>query len=283
MSRTVMRDVYSGKMLHKASSYVSMALIFAPLVAPLLGGVLTHQFGWRGNFVFLLIFGLLVLAYQFFFFKETNPHVGELRTNFKTLLHDHWYIISSKVFLGNMLCLLVTFSGVSVFEASAGVIFSELLHYKPWEISVLFVLPLPAYLLGAYLSGRLGNRHELPGIIKLGSILLLSSSLVMFCIAITGAVSAWIVLVPVSVYLLGGGILFPAATTGALEPFPRRAGTAGAILGGFQNLGAGLFTALSAAIPQKNILPLSSILLVLSIVVVVAYIFLIRNSLGARP
>ena len=39
MARTVMRDLYSGIKLHSANSVMAIALIFAPLVAPLLTSV----------------------------------------------------------------------------------------------------------------------------------------------------------------------------------------------------------------------------------------------------
>lgn len=276
MARTVVRDAYSGQELHRAASYISIALIVAPLLAPLLGGFLTASFDWRANFIFLLAFGFSVLIFQFLFFKETNIHVGKLETSFKKLLQDYKMILFNRNFFGYMVCLLVTFAGVSVFEASAGVIFSELLNLKPMEISVLFILPLPAYMLGSYLSAKMSYRFEVTNVIKLGTGILLLSSLIMFLIALTHLISVLLVLIPVSFYLLGGGLLFPAATAGALEPFPMRAGTAGALLGGLQNLGAGAFTSLSASIPQTSIIPLSSILLGLSLLVVLSYYFLLK-------
>ncbi len=38
----------------------------------------------------------------------------------------------------------------------------------------------------------------------------------------------------------GAGMLFPLATSGAMEPFPFLAGTAGALVGGLQNIGSGV-------------------------------------------
>lgn len=38
----------------------------------------------------------------------------------------------------------------------------------------------------------------------------------------------------------GAGMLFPLATTGAMEPFPYLAGAAGALVGDLQNVGLGV-------------------------------------------
>ncbi|GAK84869.1 multidrug resistance protein D [Vibrio ponticus] len=58
MSRTLGRDCYSGVELHKVNSYISMSIVFSPLLAPVLGGVLAENFGWRSSYLFLALFGL---------------------------------------------------------------------------------------------------------------------------------------------------------------------------------------------------------------------------------
>lgn len=51
--------------------------------------------------------------------------------------------------------------------------------------------------------------------------------------------------------LFGAGMLFPLATSGAMEPF-FLAGTAGALVGGLQNIGSGVLASLSAMLPQTG-------------------------------
>ena len=46
--------------------------------------------------------------------------------------------------------------------------------------------------------------------------------------------------------------LFPLATSGAMEPFPFLAGTAGALVGGLQNMGSGVLAGFSALLPQTS-------------------------------
>ncbi len=48
------------------------------------------------------------------------------------------------------------------------------------------------------------------------------------------------------------GMLFPLATSGAMEPFPFLAGTAGALVGGLENIGSGVLASLSAMLPQTG-------------------------------
>lgn len=52
--------------------------------------------------------------------------------------------------------------------------------------------------------------------------------------------NVWTLIVPATLFFFGAGMMFPLATTGAMEPFPYLAGVAGALVGGMQNLGSGL-------------------------------------------
>lgn len=268
MARTVMRDLYEGKQLHRATSYVSVALVFAPIVAPGLGGLLAGFLGWRANFVFLGLFGSVVLVTQFLFLPETNHFIGAK----KKFMAGYFSVLADPKFVGYMICLLVSFAGISVFEASSGLIFTHVLGYSPQMTSVLFVLPLPGYVLGSYLSGKLAYRFQLKQIILLGVVLLAIGSLSMMLTPLFGLVDATAILISASFYMMGAGILFPAATTGAIEPFPALAGTAAAVLGGMQNLGAGFATVLSSFMKQVDQMPMGFILVGLTILVIFTYL-----------
>jgi MFS transporter, DHA1 family, 2-module integral membrane pump EmrD len=272
MARTVMRDLYSGVQLHKASSAVSVTLIFAPLVAPLFGAIIASRYGWHANFVFLSAFGVLVLLSQLFLMRETNPYIGAEHTRFSQVFGSYKRVMGNPQFLGFMMTLLVSFAGVAVFEASAGVLFTHVLKFSAEATSVLFILPLPAFIVGCYVSARIAHRISINRMMCLGIVFLSIGSILMCVTAMLGDVSAHAILLSAAVYLFGVGILFPTATAGALEPFGALAGIAGAVLGGMQNIGAGLATLLSSALPQTSQLPLGFILLSLTALVIATFV-----------
>lgn len=67
-----------------------------------------------------------------------------------------------------------------------------------------------------------------------------------------GVMNVWTLLIPAALFFFGAGMLFPLATSGAMEPFPFLAGTAGALVGGLQNIGSGVLAWLSAMLPQNG-------------------------------
>ncbi|MCS6742443.1 hypothetical protein NOM94_21655, partial [Acinetobacter baumannii] len=85
-------------------------------------------------------------------------------------------------------------------------------------------------------------------------------------------INIWTLLVPAALFFFGAGMLFPLATTGAMEPFPYLAGAAGALVGGLQNVGSGIATWFSALLPQHNQFSLGMIMFIMSVAIMLCWI-----------
>ncbi|ASU24333.1 MULTISPECIES: multidrug efflux MFS transporter EmrD [Vibrio] len=269
MSRTLTRDCFSGAELHKANSLISMCVIFSPLIAPVLGGYLTESFGWRSSYLFLSLFAIAVVITMMTSMVETLPKAARRH---ESVVNSYRYVLSDKRFQGYLICLVATFSGVAVFEAAAGVLLGGVLQLPATTVSLLFVLPIPGYLVGAALSSVIALNFNEKSALYVGLVAIALGSLVVFVPGVLGQTSALTLIGGATVYFLGAGILFPAATTGALTPLPYHAGTGGAVLGGMQNLGAGLATLLASAFPAHDQMPLGALMLLMSVFAVVGLI-----------
>jgi len=73
-------------------------------------------------------------------------------------------------------------------------------------------------------------------------------------------------------------MLFPLATTGAMEPWPSLAGTAGALLGGLQKLGSGLAAWVSALLPQNGQFSLGMLMFAMALLILLCWL-----PLSKRP
>lgn len=155
MSRTLSRDCFEGAELHKVNSLISMCLIFSPLVAPVLGGYLTESFGWRSSYLFLSLFAIAVVITMMTSMVETLPATARKK---EPVLRSYHYVLSDRRFQGYLICLVATFAGLAVFEAAAGVLLGGVLGLPATTVSLLFVLPIPGYLAGAWLSNVIA-RH----------------------------------------------------------------------------------------------------------------------------
>ena len=64
----------------------------------------------------------------------------------------------------------------------------------------------------------------------------------------------------------------PLATSGAMEPFPFLAGTAGALVGGLQNIGSGVLAWFSAMLPQTGQASLGLLMTLMGLLIFVCWL-----------
>ncbi|NCT12044.1 MAG: multidrug effflux MFS transporter, partial [Rhodobacterales bacterium] len=76
LSRAIVRDVYSRERAAAMIGYVTMGLAVAPMIGPLIGGVLDTAFGWRSVFWLLTGIGIVTIVLLAFDLSETNSETG---------------------------------------------------------------------------------------------------------------------------------------------------------------------------------------------------------------
>src|SRR5262249_13484998 len=80
LARAIVRDVYSGVQAARELSLMGSISATAPIVAPMLGGVLQAGFGWRANFICMSVGGLIALLVAARLLPETLHHDTRARS-----------------------------------------------------------------------------------------------------------------------------------------------------------------------------------------------------------
>ncbi|WP_323837626.1 Bcr/CflA family multidrug efflux MFS transporter [Photorhabdus africana] len=86
MGRAIARDIYGPQALPRVLSLMTLVTMIAPLIAPLLGGLLLTYFNWQAIFTLLSLFGCISGILLLFLLPETLPaqnNGGKLITAFK--------------------------------------------------------------------------------------------------------------------------------------------------------------------------------------------------------
>ncbi len=265
MARTMPRDLYSGIALRQANSLLNMGILVSPLLAPVIGALLTHLFGWHACFAFLLLLCVGVTAAMAHWLPETRP-VDAPATPF---LRRYITLLSDGNFVRYLLLLIGALAGIAVFEASCGVLMAGVLGLDGLTVSILFILPIPAAFFGAWFAGR--EQKSWHTLMWYGVNSCLLAGLLMWLPAWFGVMNIWTLLVPAALFFFGAGMLFPLATSGAMEPYAWLAGSAGALIGGLQNLGSGVVAWLSALLPQHDQSSLGMLMFVTSLVMLLCW------------
>ncbi|SQH15771.1 multidrug efflux MFS transporter EmrD [Providencia heimbachae] len=271
MARTMPRDLYKGTALRYANSLLNMGVLVSPLLAPMFGGILAHFFGWHACYIFLFVLGASVLLSMYRWLPETRPISPEKRK----MIASYCELLSNGPFLSYLAMLIGALAGIAVFESSSGVLMGGVLGLSSITVSVLFILPIPAAFFGAWYAGREGKSFYT--LMWHSVIVCLLAGAMMWIPSWFGIMNIWTLLVPAAVFFFGAGMLFPLATTGAMEPFPYLAGAAGALVGGLQNVGSGVATWVSALLPQNGQFSLGLLMFLMSTLVLLCWLPLARR------
>lgn len=265
MARTMPRDLYAGTSLRYANSLLNMGILVSPLLAPIIGGALAMVFGWRACYAFLLVLCAGVAFAMFRWLPETRPQQTEKRRMFSSFRQ----LLADGTFSCYLVMLIGALAGIAVFEASCGVLMGGVLGLSGLTVSILFILPIPAAFFGAWYAGRDGKSFH--SLMWHSVISCLLAGLMMWIPGWFGVMNIWTLIVPAALFFFGAGMLFPLATTGAMEPFPYLAGAAGALVGGMQNMGSGLATWLSAMLPQTGQFSLGLLMFAMALLILLCW------------
>ncbi|HHR5883346.1 TPA: multidrug efflux MFS transporter EmrD [Providencia alcalifaciens] len=271
MVRTMPRDLYKGTALRYANSLLNMGVLVSPLLAPMFGGILAYFFGWHACYIFLFLLGGGVLFSMYRWMPETRPISPEKHN----LVASYRELLSNGSFLSYLTMLIGALAGIAVFEACSGVLMGGVLGLSSITVSILFILPIPAAFFGAWYAGREGKNFST--LMWQSVLICLAAGIMMWVPGWFGIMNTWTLLVPASIFFFGAGMLFPLATTGAMEPFPYLAGAAGALVGGLQNVGSGIATWVSALMPQNGQFSLGLLMFLMSMLVVLCWLPLARR------
>lgn len=238
----ILRDLYSPQENAKMLSYISMTIAVVPLLAPTLGGYLTRWFGWRSNFIFLAVFGALLLVLCIPAIQETNKFKNPNATNVRVAGKNYFNIIKNPLFIYYMLCMVMSFAALFAFIASSPFLFISILKVPPKYFGLLFAANALCLISGNFITGKLTNFINITTIVFIGSIIMLSGGIIMFTAGVLVHLSIASLLIPMMISSFGIAMILPSATAGMLAPFGKESGTASA-LGGFLRFGIAAFLA----------------------------------------
>jgi DHA1 family 2-module integral membrane pump EmrD-like MFS transporter len=97
----------------------------------------------------------------------------------------------------------------------------------------------------------------------MGILITLFAAVLTLVFGLINYITVFSVLLPSIMIFFGAGIIFPVATTNALEKLSSIAGTAGSIFGGSQSIGAAICVGIASCFHISNQLPLGIILCIL--------------------
>jgi len=245
LGRAIVRDLFEGPDIARAFAFIGTAIALAPAIGPIAGGVVQVWLGWQANFLVLSLFALALMALARARLSESNHRriADALRPG--RLFRIYRDLLINRRYMGNIVPGVGAFAGLLTFTASAPYLFVREMGLGADTFGLLTLFHVSGYAAGAFVSGRLAGRVAPQQVIVAG--LVLSGVAGVAMLALADALSVVRVIGPFTLYTFGFGLLLPSSMAAALQPFPRVAGSASAMMG-FLQFAASASTSLLAAV-----------------------------------
>ena len=241
-ARAVVRDLFEPTQgTHVMSQALTGLGIIACACAPL-GGLLTDWLGWRVALIAAAVFGAGTLALLAWRFEETLTQTDAHALRVGPLIRANLDILRHPVFLTWCALSSASYLGLFTFLASSSFVFIELMGYSKTAYGFLMLSVSLFYIVGTFLCRWMLRRTSAHRTVGMAAVLTFTGGVSMAALAHAGEgqdwYGAWAVMVPMYIFMLGHGVHQPCGQSGAVAPFPQRAGTASALNGFLMMLGA---------------------------------------------
>lgn len=263
LGRAILRDSFSGKELASATSHLSMGFAIGLGVSPIIGAYLLTLFGWRSDFLFLLLIGISLLFLVWIKLPETSTKplaagswkeaIDHTSHRYKQILRDGQFW---KFLLGGVFAYSVAISWNILTPFLIQVHFGYSANAYAW-MSLLVAI---SYYFSAHFNRTLVMKFHF-GRIFLFAILLIGLSGLAMVMAPDGLLY---LLIPMIIATFGQALIFSNTIAGALQNYSHISGKASAVFSGLQMILVSFISGIMAVFPEKTLL-LGLTLIILSL------------------
>lgn len=250
LSLVIVKDTKPEREAAGLIGYISMTMAIAPMMGPMLGGVLDMVFGWRANFYFYFIFGLMLLVLCWFDVGETKPAKSEQTHDAPESMRT---LFREPLFWAYSLCTTSSIGAFYIFLTGAPLVAASELGVSTAQLGFYIGTITAGFMFGNFLSGRFAPKTE-PITMMLAGRLTACAGLIVGLIAMLSGYISPIIFFGSTVFVgIGNGLTLPSSNTSAMSLRPGLAGSAVGLIGALvAAIGAFLTTITGQVLPAQG-------------------------------
>jgi DHA1 family bicyclomycin/chloramphenicol resistance-like MFS transporter len=280
IGRAVISDLSTGKAAARAFSLMMIVGGVAPVIAPLLGGLLTGPIGWRGLLAIVLGLSVAMLVAVLAVVRETHLRARRdaLRAE-RVASGSPLRALRSRMFIGYTTVFAFGFAVMMAYISASPFLYQNMLGLDTVGYGIMFGLNALALVVVSALSPKLTAARSVESVLTWGIAIVTASTIVFALLVFSGAPAFWLA-VPLLTAVGSLGLVFGNATALALGAVPRIAGSASAVLGAAQFGLAAVVSPLVSLGGEGTAAPLAVVMLA-SATIAVAALAVTRRAEGA--
>lgn len=278
LNRAIASDHFKGPAFAKAWSYTTTTLVFTLIFAPIVGAYAEAYSGWRGSFVVTAVYVGIILLLVTKFLPESNQQLNYQALQPKMIWKNYQTIAMHRSFLLNTLCYTLSFAGLIIYFQSMPFLLMNTLALSYDSYILLTVITALSYLLGGFIVNRYVHKLGIKTMLFNGIVLMIISGTTLVLTSLLFSTQLITLILPAITYVIGTRIIIPNATAGALKEFPTMNGSASALIGSLQMIGAGIISFIVSVIDYPIILELGVTFSLLGLIAMGCFLYLPKQT-----
>ena len=273
LGRAIVRDLYEPVEAQRLMSQSAIFHALAPVLAPLIGGVLLVLWGWHAIFWFLAVTSCVIWFVNWRWLPETLAPSQRQPLVLWPLMRVYSQLLRNPRFVALTLASSVPFNAFFIYILSAPVFLGESLQLAPTQFFWFFMCTVSGIMGGAAVSGRLAGRVTHRHQVRLGMTIMALAALANVALnAAFVAHVAW-AMFPMVLLAFGWALVTPVISLLALDIVPERRGMASSLQSGVGSFVGGLVAGLLSPWVMHSTLGLAVASLALLSVGVAAWVW----------
>jgi len=275
VAMAMVRDLFGGRPLVRMLSRLALVSGLAPVLAPVIGSQLLLVMDWRGVFVFLAAYGLVVMIAVALLIVETRPRSARDDRDRRSLAQRYGSVLGDRQFVGVAVIGGMTFAGLFTYLSSSSFLFQGLYGFDAQQYGLLFAVNSLGVVFGVQASSRLSRRVGPQWILAITTVSLFTSAGLIALFDVLGF-GLWGTLVPLWLFIASCGFSFPCVQVLGLVNHGREAGTAASLLGAVNFGVAGLLSPISGIFGASSAVPMALVMMATATVSILALWLIVR-------
>lgn len=243
-TRAITRDAFSDRQMISVLGWIGVITGLVPVLAPVLGGLLTQALGWASNFYLLAGVTLLVGVAARGLAPETLAPEDRMPLRLADTLGAYGRMLAARDFMLPLLPVMLCFAVQGAYLVASPFVFIHLLGLSPAMFGLTSLLLVGALLAGRLICMAVLRRGGDYAAFLAGALLAFAGGLASLALVLAHWGSALAILGATSLFCVGFGALLPVGMKAGLSAFPERVGTSSALYGcltlGATAVGSGL-------------------------------------------
>ena len=226
VATAVIKDCFRGQVMRKILAITQTLGVIAPMVAPLVGGVLLTFTDWRGSFYLLTVLGAINLIVAFLF-CETLPEQRRYRGSVLNSLTLLAAVGRKRYFMAALIMFSIISAPYMAYLSAASFIYIENFGLTAQEFSYFFAVNSAASIAGPMIYLRLKNILSNVKILRLYYLIAMTSGILVLSVGQTRAIMFLLSFLPFTAI---GAVARPFAMEILLSEAKDNVGTASSVI-----------------------------------------------------